>query len=1587
MYTENKQKQHLHKMAENDRSSNPTTIVRTCFIALCLVMLIKQLDTRGNKYASSPINQQSSNHTDDNRKNDRLLAILMNRQDLKPENGVNIVQKRRKYQPSRSSSMKSNKKITYLQIQRKNHKKKDRKSVHKLNLKLHIISALIKMAKVVHLNGELHSSKTDNKSTNNEFPSKWNIGPRLNIMHIPSNQKQVSQKSHRKKDKNLQPNSNFSQHQYNQINLEDFFMLKLSSRNILRAHFQDDRNSTFTPIHLAKHTRLILIQRYPAFVLNLILCIRKITKCWSPYFMIQIIIHHQRFVNRPVINNVCNKIQQPGCNKEHDQFLMFKKFRNMQELLRTFHERVKAPLDFFFLCKCRRSNGRKSASITPSKRNIIQFKSRYIPYLNHVLITKNENQNDSKKKNMRRSQSLVSFTHSMEDIKSVQRHHYNEIKITHQFLRFPANYKDLKILFPIGKSKSRQIIGPSKKFDDNVQSNTNKVMVKDKWNIILKIQVLDRTLTKKQCIHNDPKWIESFHKKFMFKYGKKNHDIHKCDRSHYMQKSDQIKNTEYHRSSQQKKDNQIQIFSKKGRHFTNTEKLISFTIIDEVFLRLKRLLKEKHQIAITFTSQILHAKITMMKRQLLTSKILHKKQFHAYNTNNCDHNYGLKKWKMSTKHNGSLYKLPPSKYNTPQTSRTSFNDNSNNKQCDSYYEQKMSILQLFLNYSSQKQYNHRIVNSFHLIMPSTRARSRSKPKRKNHPRVSNNARSSSKAKVKPKSTTPKTITPSKISKASMESIIHGKLPNPKDEIKAMDVKINRAQANLQALQDAEASEDDLHMAKLFLNDAIEEKEITIEAYQKQKDDEEVISFADFDEMFKKPPECSPTSSTDSSSKSSNTSTSSPRVIQVNQDEEEEHDNTVVENVEVITQVDLTSNDATSQTSESTSPRTNQSNVQKKDAITKSLPKILPQKSLLQTTIDDAVQVMPPQRKVQMMVQRARARAQSQAKLLEIQKSQQKDNQPNDSSKVNDEISSKSQSKSVKKKVDTPKTAKKSKKATKSDNRYAMLDSDAESDQDLDSEYEDDGSEASSTENASTSDSVSKSTAKSTRTSKQLTQTSLRANKRIHTTFLTLKLKVKKHRDPVKELFNKAKAWLKAVQMIDPTFILYEYRAKTPDVAIVSPKKIPSEIELFKKYFSGANPQITTGHAWCQIWAGHDEPITNLRASLQGWSADQDTYIYVKRLQHKDTVRDYFLLWSTPKMDPEALYNATVTAAKKYTNQELHFAYVWAVIRRNKGQYKTTESTKNKGEQYVKALHIEVPRESKDVTYSILGKLFSSTSVTRLLFRDLRMVPVLRKEMTSYVRSKVNHLISKQEKYLSTVSVSEVYELEDIDYVNSSLNLSMREMIMTLKTLRTFDKNNNSLQVFTSVDAITWPEPGYALTYPTYLEEEAQEYIASLPSFLIWCYGDHVMDMITPAAARQANAAPWDPEEMRAITPQSMELDAITAEADNLAPWVDTEAPSIHIPNINKVTENFLYSRATDADSISTFNTKKSNRSASEDEDDGTRTSKRAKKARQIMENNTSTSDSMNPTDSSSRKGGKGIVTDPPEHLGDSGACL
>ncbi|MGB0423693.1 MAG: hypothetical protein ACPGED_05200, partial [Flavobacteriales bacterium] len=832
-------------------------------------------------------------------------------------------------------------------------------------------------------------------------------------------------------------------------------------------------------------------------------------------------------------------------------------------------------------------------------------------------------------------------------------------------------------------------------------------------------------------------------------------------------------------------------------------------------------------------------------------------------------------------------------------------------------------------------------------MPSrTRSRSRGRSKKTSQ---------KEKAQITMKKTESHTVTPSngggKKLNISGHPILKQKSlttmwPTQVEALEEAENKVQNAQKHLDELQKENADEDALAEAKYAVEDAITDQQATIASYDYDKMEpsqrdllvEVDAELAAFEKLkFDLPPPPSPStedSNTDSESEPDESEKQSDASSYEGIEEISPSDDGISQTIH--TQHEVTANPEQPEIQEldndsvATPPRSN-SKEAKLDKVLQDKPSLtpsIPSQNDLQVKITESLKKISPSDKVRLMVSNARKKAQDQVQKMQMSKEKQP-KASSTSSKIQTKISDKLKStkKSVRKskagmvdeqngKSKKSPTKVKSKRSSstnkpnsaKKENRYEVL---ASSDEEVksatsESEYNDDESTVvSDNEEETKSQATPEKPPKISKRNQKITkQTDIRANKRQHSTLITLKLKVKKSKDSVKEMIGKATAWIKTMQILDPTIVIYEYHAKNQDSVINHHKKIPKEIELFKKFFSGANPQIGEGHVWCQVSLGHDEPISNLKASLQGWSTENDTFIYIKRLQHKDTVREYFLLWSTQKMDTEKLHEATTQAIKRYTKSTLVFAFVWAVIRKEKG-YTVVESKAEKGKQYIRALHIEVPRENKEMTYAILSKLFSSKSNTQILRRDLRMVPVLRKEITGYDRRKITHLIEKQERYLSTIDTVECYDLGDIDYLQPKLKMTLRDMIMELKTLRTFDPNNQSIQIFTSIDYTTWPQPCHALTFPKYLQSEAHEYIASLPSFLVWCYGEEVLNMMNPEAIRKAMESPWDPEEMRAITPQSMELDAIMQEASTMVPWVDEEEEEI-IPNISQIAKDFVF---------------------------------------------------------------------------------
>ena len=1570
MYTENKQKQLLHKMAENDRTSNPTNIFQTCFVALCIVMIFMQLDIKGIKYANSSINQQSNNHTEINDKNDRLLAIYMNRQDQKLENGANIDQERQRYHSSQSSST-HNINITNLQTHRKSHKKNNRNSLHRRNLKLYITYVTIKVGKVFHLNGELHSSKTGNKSMNNEFPSKWEIGSRLNIMHIRSNQKQVSQKRHKEKVKKPQLNSNLSQYQNKRINMKDFLMLKSSLHRPTRVEVKDVTNP-IAKLHLANYNRIhiryliihrsiimsisnhifplmknsiLIIQRYPAIVLSLIHT-KKITICWSPYIMIQSInltrniviqsIKYPSSIKKALNDSISYNAEQSITSEEHEQFSMLN-LLSMEELSRTLPIRENHLDDLQNNCskgkkrrgvflryvntllsmKIRHHGSHLSSLIKPIQSYIINARTEYLAICSNKTILEVNAQNIIKEKIMRELRSITSILQIVVGNISVQRYQHDASKDTCRNLTIPANSNELKILLPSRKIKPEYIIGLYKKFGSSIQFNITNSRVNIIWKVIMITRSLDRISKKGQGIYNDPKILDSGLKTASINYGRKNREVYEYKLPYNMQKSDQLMNTSNIKSESKENEIQESNFPRNARYHMNRENSQTFNSRYKIFL-----LKERNQSARSTAIQKIHIEDTMIKKRPSILSVQKKWRRYEHSTNTCDHNYGLKKWKMSTKHNGPLYNLPPSKITTSQISRITCNDNSNNKQYGSYYELRSSQKKSLLHYSSQikstklfRIKRKEISNQVNLHMPSQTksTRSRGRPRKARsmtpEPKVSNNNKATMKTKSKSKVTTFVT-------------------PNKKKGIRGKAVISEITEAITQEMMhddDASNSNDDSSsdgIIDLSSKDVNEQDNNNMNAEPEESDEELRAIEKQLNTPFR------------------STATQSPPTSPSDES-----------NCEATASVTSTETSPTTNTEKGTQNAISR-DLQDDDGHNHTANN---NESALQASVNQAVQNISPQEKIRLMVLNARKKAQAQSKMTQSKISDtmkststtKSRNMVESSSTVVENVELPSNTKQLK-----PKSKKKVKKS-QDNNRYSTLqdsDSENESVSTNDSYYDDDSciSENSKDSKNSGDNRRNGNRSNSPKRSETLVQQSLRPHNRIHHTLLTLKLKVKKHKDPVKELMNRAKSWMKAVQIIDPTMVLYEYHSAVKTTSIASPKKIPTEITAFKKYFSGANPQTSEGHAWCQIWMGHDEPMTNIRASMQGWSSDHDTQMYVKRLQHKDTVREYWLLWSSQKIDTEVLYEAAAKALKTLAPRyQPHFAFMWAVIRKEKGKYSKNETIGSKGQQYVKALHIEVPRDEKETTYALLSKIFGSKRKECLLGRELRMVPAIRKESTGYIKQKIIHLIEKQEKYLATLSATESYDLNDIDYVHSSLNMSLRQMIMGLKTLRTFNEKDEPIPIFLSIDAVTWPQDAHALSYPTHLADEAQEYISSLPSFLHWCYGDDVLDMLNISAVRKAREAPWDPEQMRAITPESMELDAIEAEAVTFAPWVMTE-DVVQINNITTVTNDFMFQRATDADSVSTFNTKKSNRSESGDEDNGTRISKRAKKAQKII---------------------------------------
>ena len=282
-----------------------------------------------------------------------------------------------------------------------------------------------------------------------------------------------------------------------------------------------------------------------------------------------------------------------------------------------------------------------------------------------------------------------------------------------------------------------------------------------------------------------------------------------------------------------------------------------------------------------------------------------------------------------------------------------------------------------------------------------------------------------------------------------------------------------------------------------------------------------------------------------------------------------------------------------------------------------------------------------------------------------------------------------------------------------------------------------------------------------------------------------------------------------------------------------------------------------------------------------------------------------------RMDTNALHDRVTQIVHQITSKKYQFSFNFGSIRKDSNQFNSSISKWNK------AIIIEAKREEKEMIYNLMGRIFSSKSTIKVLGMNLRLVPMLSKDLPSHTKMKISHLVAKQEQFLSTLLVKPCVFLSEIDYYNTTLETTMRDIIMDLETLHKLDTNDQPMKIFLSVDYSQW-HSSYVLTFPSYLEKEADDFIAQLPAYLHYVYGDEILLMLTAEGSVSAQNSKWDPEKLCATSNVDLELDAVTSESLAFGWLPDLQEEMIQFDTSNIELQSNLHRRATDADSISTF---------------------------------------------------------------------
>ena len=463
--------------------------------------------------------------------------------------------------------------------------------------------------------------------------------------------------------------------------------------------------------------------------------------------------------------------------------------------------------------------------------------------------------------------------------------------------------------------------------------------------------------------------------------------------------------------------------------------------------------------------------------------------------------------------------------------------------------------------------------------------------------------------------------------------------------------------------------------------------------------------------------------------------------------------------------------------------------------------------------------------------------------------------------------------------------------------------------------------------------------------KKLTQTTI-LKKRRHILYCKGKITVSQcEEEPCKKLRSVFMSFYTTLLKIDKTLLIFDYKNLKNTRYLSSPQQIPATPTSIQEFFDGKyRPNKAQQVIWVQLRIGIDVPEpSNFFIDAKCLFDDKKKHaLFLKDLQVPETETIGYFLYSNGKQSRERLaecYNALLPSYYKNNNK---VSVRWQKIstRLTSGKYQSKND-----ELDSKAYHIEVAVGAGASVTKAISHMYSSTRNNRPYNELMRYVPYPQYAQNSTVRIQYKELRKKQAFFMKRTTFATTYDITELDDTYEGLSCTLREFLMD-------KKHSTGYQLLNSVD-FSYDGKCVMFIYPRAYEEEAQNFIADLPSYALFKFGQRFMEKyFTPEAYERAEESPWNEELKRAESKISAEFDHILKESDEL-PWMQFEDQDEKLPAEKEKTEvqkPALFNRPPNDDaSLDTFgvhtNTSSQKRSVTPEKDNTAARS--AKKARVI----------------------------------------